>query len=417
MRFGPLILALTLAVGAACKTTPSTPPEAASDDLGARATALAQRVIIADGHVDLPYRLWEGRDAAGNVTEDVSVRTEGGDFDYVRARAGGLDAPFMSIYVPAERQKTPGAAKAEADGLIDLVEALVKAHPDKFQIATHPDQIRAIKEAGKIALPMGIENGAALEDDVANVRHFHDRGVRYITLTHSKDNLLGDSSYDDHHTHKGLSELGRQVVQAMNEVGIMVDVSHVTDDVIKQVLELSAVPVIASHSSARAFTPGFERNLPDDLIRGIAAKGGVVLVNFGSTFISQRSRDAFDARKDALKAHLGREEFDWHAPEVQEFLQKYDSEHPSALATVSDVADHIQHIADLVGVAHVGFGSDFDGVGPTMPEGLRDVSQLPNLIAELMRRGYSEADIEKMASGNLFRVWRTVEAHALESKP
>jgi membrane dipeptidase len=410
-----LPLALTLAV--ACQTPPPPPPAAPpAEPLEARAAALAQRVIIADGHVDLPYRLWEGRDAEGHITEDVSVRTEGGDFDYVRARAGGLDAPFMSIYVPAKLQATPGRSKAEAEGLIALVEGLVAAHPDKFQLATHPDQIPAIKAAGKIALPMGMENGSALEDDVANVRYFHQRGIRYITLAHSKDNLLCDSSYDTRHTHEGLSELGRQVVKEMNAVGIMVDVSHVSDDVVRQVVALSATPVIASHSSARHFTPGFERNLSDELIQGIAAGGGVVLVNFGSTFISARSRAAFEARRAALVAHLGKDDIDWQSHEVQSFLHTWDHEHPSALATVADVADHIEHIAKLVGVEHVGFGSDFDGVGPTTPEGLRDASQLPNLLAELLRRGFSEEDLEKVASGNLFRVWRAVAAHA-EAQP
>ena len=406
-------MVLSLGLVAACRSAPTPAP----DDLAARAVALAHRVVIADGHVDLPYRLWEGRDADGKITEDVSTRTAAGDFDFVRAKAGGLDAPFMSIYVPAALQEEPGRSKQEADALIDLVEALVAAHPDKFQIATHPDQIEGIRAAGRIALPMGIENGSALEDDVANVAHFHRRGVRYVTLTHSKDNLLGDSSYDERHTHKGLSALGAEVVKAMNEAGIMVDVSHVSDAVIRQVLALPDAPVIASHSSARHFTPGFERNLPDELITAIAARGGVVLVNFGSTFISQASRDAFDARRAAVKAHLGQEAFDWHAPEVKAFLEAYDAARPSALATVADVADHIDHIVKLTGVAHVGFGSDFDGVGPTMPQGLRDVSQYPNLIAELLRRGYSEADVEKFAGANFLRVWRDVEARGRAAAP
>jgi len=373
---------------------------------------LAQRLIIADGHVDVPYRLDTGRAPDGTITEDVSSRTERGDFDFDRARAGGLDAPFMSIYVPAKLQDQPGASKAKADELIDLVEGLVEAAPTKFAIATHPDQIPALKAAGKVALPMGIENGSALEDNLDNVAHFHARGIRYVTLTHSKDNQICDSSYDEHHSHKGLSEFGKKVVAEMNRVGIMVDVSHVSDDVIRQVLTISQAPVIASHSSARHFTPGFERNLSDELITAIADKDGVVLVNFGSTFISQAARDHFSARREAVKAFTNKDSVDWGDPAVKTFLKTYDAEHTPVLASTEDVVDHIEHIVRLVGVEHVGFGSDFDGVGPTLPKGLEDASKYPNLLQALLRRGYSEADLGKMASGNLFRVWRAVDKHA-----
>lgn len=402
---------LLLGLGA-CKSGPEPAPSAPPPT---PAETLAQRIIIADGHVDLPYRLESGRGPDGAIREDVAERTPKGDFDYPRARAGGLDAPFMSIYVPADLQQTPGQSKAKADRLIDLVEGLVKAAPSKFQIVTHPDQIPGVKAAGKVALPMGIENGSALENDLAQVAHFHERGVRYITLAHSKDNLICDSSYDERHTHGGLSEFGRSVVKEMNRVGIMVDVSHVTDDVIRQVLEQSVVPVIASHSSMRHFTPGFERNLPDDLLKGIAAKGGVVLINFGSTFISAPSRAHFDARSEAVKADTGQDHVDWGDAAVKTFLEEYDAKHPPVLASVQDVADHIEHVIRTVGVAHVGFGSDFDGVGPTLPVGLKDVSKYPNLLAELMKRGYSDEDIEKMASGNLFRVWRAVAEHARQA--
>ena len=386
------------------------PPEGSI--LQQQAEALTRALIVVDGHVDLPYRLRESAAADGSVTEDVTQRTEKGDFDYIRAREGGLDAPFMSIYVPAKFQSEPGRSRAVADELIDMVEALVKRAPDKFGIARSPADVERLFAEGRIALPLGIENGSALEDDVALVDHFHRRGVRYITLTHSKDNRICDSSYDKSGTHGGLSEFGRKVVQRMNQVGIMVDVAHLSDTAILHVLELTDVPLIASHSSARHFTPGFERNLSDDLISAVAVEGGVIMVNFGSTFVSQASLDHFRARRNALNAYMKQEGIDRDHEKSEAFLTDYDRKTPMLLATVQDVADHIDYIAKLVGIDHVGFGSDFDGVGPTMPYALRDVSDYPNLIRLLLERGYTRDDLERVASGNIFRVWRAVDAHA-----
>lgn len=387
---------------------PAKPPETAKQ----RAQRLARSVIIADGHVDLPYRLTESRGPDGALTEDVSTRTEKGNFDYPRARAGGLDAPFMSIYIPAKHQATPGASKKLADELIDLVESLAAKHPDKFALARSPADVEASFAAGKIALPMGIENGSALEDDLANVKHFHDRGVRYITLSHGKDNLICDSSYDDKKTHKGLSAFGREVVAEMNRLGIMVDISHVSDDAFWQVMELTKAPVIASHSSLRHFTPGFERNMTDDMVKKVAEGGGVVLINFGSSFVTAASRAYFEARWKAAGAYQKEHGYADDSPEMKAWGDAYDVEHPRVYATVSDVADHIDRVVQLAGVDHVGFGSDFDGVGDTLPRGLEDVSMYPALIEELLRRGYSEQDIAKIAGGNFLRVWRAVEAHA-----
>ncbi len=395
----------------------TTSPENLPIDLETQAQSLAQELIIADGHIDVPYRLEAGRTKTGTLSEDISLATSQGDFDFPRAKAGGLNAPFMSIYVPAKFQAEPGKSKITADALIDLVEGLVKNAPDKFEIATHPDQIPQIKAAGKVALPMGIENGSALENDLANVQYFHDRGVRYVTLTHSKDNLICDSSYDEAHTHKGLSEYGREVVKEMNRVGIMIDVSHVTDDVIRQVLTLSKVPIIASHSSMRHFTPGFERNLPDELLLGIADKGGVVLINFGSTFISQPSIDYFKIRREALKVFAKTNKVERDSAAAKAFAKTYDAKNPRVLASVDDVVNHIEYVIKSVGVQHVGFGSDFDGVGPTLPRGLQDVSKYPNLIHALLKRGYDKTQIEMMASGNLFRVWRQVHDFAEKKKP
>lgn len=217
-------------------------------DLQAKADALAQQNIIVDTHVDIPYRMTE-------YFEDISGRTELGDFDYVRAREGGLDVPFMSIYVASEFQET-GGAKAEAERLIDMVEKFTTDWPDQFAMATSVSDVETIFGSGKIALAMGMENGAPVEDNLENLAHFHQRGIRYITLTHGKANQICDSSYDPERKWNGLSPFGRDVVAEMNRLGIMVDISHVSDSTFYQVLRLTKAPVIASHSALRQFTPG-----------------------------------------------------------------------------------------------------------------------------------------------------------------
>ncbi len=381
-------------------------------EMMAHARELSQKFIIVDGHVDLPYRLIMGATADGAITEDVSKRTEKGDFDYVRAREGGLDAPFMSIYIPAVHQ-TEGGAKALADKLIDMVEAMASQHPDKFALARTPSDVRANKSAGKISLPLGIENGAAIEGDLANLGHFHERGVRYITLTHSKDNRICDSSYDQTGTHKGLSEFGRKVISEMNRLGIMVDVSHISDDAFWQVMELSDVPVIASHSSLRHFVPGFHRNMSDDMVKAMKKNGGVIMINFGSTFVDHESNAESKVRRKAAEKYAIDNGLDRNKPADMAKLMAYMvSIGPMKLADVPKVADHIARVVEIAGIDHVGLGSDFDGVGPTLPNGLRDASQVPALIAELLARGFSDADIEKLCSGNVFRVWQAVEDRA-----
>ena len=387
--------------------TPTTTPE----DLAEEARELATRYIVVDGHVDLPHRLEESRNADGTVSEDVTTRTPKGDFDYPRAKDGGLDAPFMSIYIPAKYQKE-GGAKALADRLIDTVEAIAHGAPDKFAVARSPQEVRDNFAAGRISFPMGIENGAAIESDLANLAHFHRRGVRYITLTHSKDNAICDSSYDDSHTHKGLSDFGARVVPEMNRLGIMIDVSHISDDAFEDVMKLSVVPVIASHSSCRHYTPGFERNMSDAMIEKLAAKGGVIMINYGSSFINDAARLERKKSWDALDAFKKTNSIEGDDPRAKAFRDRYEREHKLPFATVEQVADHIDHVRKLVGIDHVGLGSDFDGVGDSLPTDLKDASQLPNLLRVLLERGYSEADIEKVCSGNVLRVWQAVEDHA-----
>ncbi|HWM85104.1 MAG TPA: dipeptidase [Kofleriaceae bacterium] len=393
---------------AASAPAPSAPDR---EKLTARARELARRFVIMDGHIDVPDRLVKHLDEKGRPIEDVSKRTEEGDFDHPRAVEGGLDAPFMSIYVPSSHQKSGGARK-KADQLIDMVEQIAKGHPDKFALAHSSAQVQENSGKQLVSLPLGIENGAAIEDELRNLVHFHRRGVRYITLTHAEDNLICDSSYDDKKTWKGLSPFGRKVVAEMNRLGIMIDVSHISDQAFDQVIELSQVPVIASHSSARHFTPGWERNLDDDRIKALGAKGGVILINFGSSFINDRSRIYFDQMREALKKQTAGRKTPPSDEEREKLEDAYTAQHPPIFATVEQVADHVLRVIELAGVDHVGFGSDFDGVGDSLPEGLKDVSGYPNLIRALLERGLSEADVEKICGGNFLRVWQAVEKHA-----
>ena len=366
---------------------------------------------MVDGHVDLPYRMKVGGFTLQREILDVSVRTPDGNFDYPRSKEGGLDAPFMSIYIPAGNQAIPGASKALADSLILMTERLANTFPDKFAMAYSPADVEANFEKGLISLPMGMENGSGIEDDLANVEYFHKRGIRYITLTHGKDNLIGDASYDTTGTHGGLSEFGEKVVAEMNRVGIMVDLSHVSDNTFRDALAITKVPVIASHSSVRKFTPGFERNMSDELITAMAENGGVMMINFGGTFIDS----AYAAGSSKVREHLVNYMVDNGLSRSDSAFRAYAAEYSAAnnpFPTVQRVADHIDHVVDLVGVDYVGFGSDFDGVGDSLPTGLKDVSMFPNLIAELLKRGYSKEDIEKICYKNIFRVWKAVEDYA-----
>ncbi len=361
------------------------------------ATQLTHKYIIVDGHIDVPYR-------NRRTGEDIGAETDG-HFDYPRAQAGGLDAPFMSIYIPADRQDEPGASKALADSLIDMVEGFVERHPDKFALAYSPHDIETNFSKGLISLPMGMENGSGIEDDLDNLLYFFDRGIRYITLTHSRVNRISDSSYDSVRTWSGLSDFGFDAVREMNRLGIMVDISHVTDSAFYDVLSVTNAPVIASHSSARHFTPDWERNMSDDMIRSLGENGGVIMINFGSMFVSEESQKA----GDQVFAYASTHDLTFEDEELQQYMDEH-----AVYSDVEGVADHIDRVVALAGIDHVGLGSDYDGVS-WLPVGLGDVSTYPNLVAVLLARGYIEGDIEKILGGNVLRVWRTVEAVAEES--
>lgn len=380
-----------------------------------KADELAHKFIITDGHVDLPYRLTVQNFQLTKEFIGIPIETDKGDFDYVRSKKGGLDAPFMSIYIPSSYQET-GGAKEFADSLIDMVTGIAAAHPDKFEVAKTADDVRRQFKKGLISLPMGMENGAPVEDDIKNVAYFRQRGISYITLTHSTDNQICDSSYDTTGTWKGLSPFGREVVAEMNRVGIMVDISHVSDNTFYQVMELTQAPCIASHSSCRKYTPGFERNMNDDMIKKLGENGGVMQINFGSTFLDGEIQKVRDQQREKLMALLQEKGLSYRDPGAEEIIEQFRKDNPSLYSDVQMVANHIDHVVKIAGVDHVGFGSDYDGVGDSLPTGLKDVSQYPNLLHELLKRGYSEDDIEKICYKNVFRVWDEVQRVAKQMK-
>lgn len=372
------------------------------------AVKLAHDAVIVDTHIDAPTGLMDKWADLGNAAQ-------GREFDYPKAHAGGLDVAFMSIYT-SPAQDADGSAWQVANQMIDSVEALAERHPDKFALLRSPADIERLRKGGRVLLPLGMENGAPIGDDLAKVRFFFDRGVRYITLAHSAANRIADSSYAAERKWHGLSPFGRKVVDEMNRLGIMVDVSHISDESAAEAIARSTVPVIASHSAFRHFTPGFERNISDELAKAIAAKGGVVQVPFGNAFVNPkaaantqayfRASDAFERHNAELRAAGKPEESE------QAFEQAWDAAHPSPPTAIAAVLDQIDYGVKLVGIDHVGIGSDFDGVSGNLPTGLETTADYPNLIAGLQARGYGDDDLRKLLGGNLLRVWAAVEAGA-----
>lgn len=393
-KLGSLFAISTLYIGAISSVSAIT--------VSNKAHKLAQENIIIDSHIDVPYRLEKN-------WVDVTKATEDGDFDYPRAKQGGLNAPFMSIYIPASLDNSANSTKL-ADKLIDYVEAIVGRAPDKFAIATSTADVEQQFDQGLISLPLGMENGSPIQGNLANLKHFYDRGIRYITLAHSQANHISDSSYDLRRKWKGLSPFGKKLVQEMNKIGVLIDISHVSDAAFYQTIELTKTPVIASHSSLRAFTPGFERNMDDAMIKALGENGGVIQINFGSTFVTKRA-NAWSKKRSAGQK-IVEEKFGKDSDEYSNFRAQFAKENPLPYATLNSVLDHIDHVVKLIGIAHVGIGSDYDGVGDSLPVDLKDVSTYPNLIQGLLNRGYSDAHIIQILSGNFMRVWKMNEEYA-----
>jgi membrane dipeptidase len=375
----------------------------------ARAKQLSQDYVVFDAHVDLPLRMrarWE----------DITQRTRG-DFDLVRAKEGGLDAMFMSIYTSPSSESL-GTSKQVADSLIDVVDKMVATWPDKFTLAVTPVDVLKSTQQGRISLGIGLENGSALLGSMENLMHFYSRGARYITLCHMKDNQICDSSTDTTHTWQGLSPFGKDLVPAMNRLGIMIDVSHVGDTAIEQILELSTAPILASHSCARALTPGLTRNLPDNLIKKIADRGGMVCIGFGSFFLGNEYNARMDSAQAEIDRYLKENNLKRRDSLAREYTRKYWMNHSRKVTfgSAKDIALHIDHVVKNAGIDHVGIGSDFEGGGDSFPEGVRDVSGYPNVIYELLIMGYKDEEIKKVFGENLLRVWESVEKASKQSQ-
>lgn len=361
-----------------------------------KARAIHEKAIVVDTHCDVPDRLLNDR------IFNIGKRDSKGHLDLVRMKEGGLDAEFFAVYVSnAFDNKNPSG---EALKIIDTIRSAIKRYPSLAEIAVSVADIRRLKHEGKRAILMGMENGSPIEGSLERLRKYYSLGVRYVTLTHMRNNPICDSSTDTTELWHGLSPFGRTVVREMNRLGIMVDISHVSDKTAFQVLAMSTRPVIASHSSARALCD-VPRNMSDSLLRAVAKNNGVVMVNFYPAFLDQSYNrrvaplyktihQQMDAAREKLKGHP-----DSLRIMLDELQGKLNIEQPP----VSVLIDHIDHMVRVMGIDHVGLGSDFDGITST-PAGLEDVSKLPVITFELLKRGYSEPDIRKILGENILRV-------------
>jgi membrane dipeptidase len=397
----------------------SAQPKSAQDDasLRARAEKLHREAVVIDTHNDITSPMVDERFdiATSGIEPDGKMKTH---TDIRRMKSGGLDAEFFAVYVGKEfvnkKPSEGGGSARRALDIIDVVTEQVRRHPETFEMAGTADDIRRIAKKGKIAALMGIEGGHAIEDSLHALRVFYKLGVRYMTLTHTNTNDWADSSGDinnaDVKHHNGLTDFGREVVREMNRIGMMVDISHVSDKTFYDVIETSRAPVIASHSSARAIAD-HPRNMTDDMLKAIAKNGGVVMVNFYDGFLDPRRVD-FNKRATAKQEEL-KKQFPQDQTRASDEFKKWSEANKPERAPLSILIDHFDHIAKVAGIDHVGIGSDFDGVPLTgLPEGMEDISKLPNLTIELMKRGYSDTDIKKVLGENFLRVMAAVERAA-----
>jgi membrane dipeptidase len=366
--------------------------------------SLLERSVVLDLHCDTPGLI----EAEGY---DLGQRHDYGQVDIPRMREGGATGVFFSIYTSATGSTPPQAVK-KALAMIDLVQQEVARHPADLVLATSAAEIVAAKAAGKLAILMGVEGGHMIDSNLEVLRSFFRLGARYMTLTHSADTPWAGSSGSK--LNKGFDDFGRQVVREMNRLGMMIDVSHVSDQTFFDTIESSSAPVIASHSSCRALA-SHARNMTDEMLQALAKNGGVVHINYYNSFLDDGYRARADAFKDidqrrkeitkTLAADPKRREAEYRKLN-QELIGK------AGRVPLTRLLDHFEHAVKVAGVEHVGLGSDFDGVNDQLPEGMEDISKIPNLVDGLKKRGFAEADIEKILGANTLRVMREVEAAA-----
>jgi len=376
----------------------------AQDPHMAKAMRVLRTTPLVDGHNDLPWYIRSDFKAAPRDVDAYDLRkpTEG-NTDIARLRKGMVGGQFWSVYIPGEI-KDSGFARVQLEQ-IDIAKRVFAKYPDVFQPAYTAADVRRAKAAGKVGSLLGMEGGHAIENSLGALRAYYALGVRYMTLTHNVTLDWADAALDTA-KHGGLTNFGKEVVREMNRLGMLVDLSHVSPGVMSDALTVAEAPVIFSHSAARALTD-VPRNVPDSILARLPKNGGVVMVAFVPGFVSQaiatHSRQRSQAQQDA------RRRFPNDSAAVARAMSEWSAQHPQPKASFRDVADHIEHIRKVAGVDHVGFGSDFDGTGNDLPEGLQDVSTFPVLLAELSRRGWSEADLRKVAGENVLRAMAQAE--------
>lgn len=376
-----------------------------------RARKLHQECLVIDGHNDLPWAMRQ-KAASSFKQADISQSQPKFHTDIPRLRKGNVGAQFWSAYVPSETRLERRAAHNTLEQ-IDLIHRMIKRYPETFEMASTADDIERIHKSGKIASMIGVEGGHSIENSLSLLRVFYGLGVRYMTLTHSDSLDWADSATDDA-KNKGLSPFGEEVVLTMNRLGMLVDISHVSPETMEDVLRVSKAPIIASHSSARAIAD-HARNVPDEILLKIKQNGGVVMVNYFSGFVvpesAQQMTEMFHVRRELKQKY----------PNESEFNREYNrwkSSHKMKPGTIHDVVDHIDHIAKVAGVEHVGIGSDFDGVS-TLPTQLEDVATYPLITQALLDRGYTDSQIKQIMGQNLMRALREAEqvAKLLQQQP
>lgn len=411
---GAVLLAIGLGIGfhsAQCadeRSASSGESPARTEELRAKARLIADKAPVVDGHNDLPWAMRTAGDVAFE-TVDIARPSPAFHTDIPRLRQGGVGAQFWAAYVPADAMEEDDATEICLEQ-IDLIHRMVARYPDTFELATTAAQVRDIRQRGKIASLIGIEGGHTIDNSLGVLRMFHQLGVRYMTLTHA-DSLDWADAATDAPKADGLSEFGELVVREMNRLGMLVDISHVSVETMKDVLRVTRAPIIASHSSAAAVA-AHPRNVPDDVLQQIAANGGVVMVNFYSGFVVPESAAVMGKMFDLRRQF--RERFP-DETQRREAWANWQREHPIKPGNVRNVADHIDHIVRVAGIDHVGVGGDYDGV-TVLPEGLKDVSGYPNLIEELLRRRYSEEAILKIMGENVLRALEGAERASAEGR-
>jgi membrane dipeptidase len=403
------LISLILVFGCCCVGQP------AAADLDKKVAEIHKRILTVDSHTDTPLHLM---DPGFDMSKKHDPGKDHSRIDFPRMKEGGLDAAFFGVFVSQGKRNPEGNTRAmnRADAIFDSIYSMLAKFPDDAGLAVSPSDAYRLKRQGKRAVFIGIENGYPIGNDLSLIKAYYAKGARYITLCHTKNNDICDSSTDSTEF-DGLSEFGKNVVKYMNKTGMMVDVSHISDKSFYDVIELSKAPVIASHSCARALCDN-PRNMDDDMLRALAKNGGVIQMCILSAYVKKQQRNPVrDSAVAALRKRY-RNFDDLSKTEMEEARKAWDAlddDYPRELATVSDVVDHIDHIVKVAGIDHVGIGTDFDGGGGV--KDCYDVSQMKNITRELVRRGYSTGDIRKIWGGNLMRVMKKVNKVAKRMNP